>query len=95
MIGRETLGPEVEHERSGSRLYRDTRTGGARIIEALKGPASGFILAAMAIGAVAEPASIDLLVPPAFLYAMWVLNRRVVLPLRLPKGARRKDYNHP
>ncbi|HUB47671.1 MAG TPA: conjugal transfer protein TraG, partial [Acetobacteraceae bacterium] len=49
----------------------------------------------MAIGVVAEPASVDLLVPPAFLYAMWVLNRRVVLPLRLPKGARRKDYNHP
>ena len=95
MIGRETLGPEAEHERSGFKLYRDTRTSGARVVEALKGPASGFILAAMAIGVVAEPASIDLLVPLALLYAVWVLTRRVMLLLRLPKGARRKDYNHP
>ena len=95
MIVRETLGPELEHERSGSKLYRDTRTSGARVVEALKGPAPGFILAAMAIGVVAEPSSIDLLVPLGLLYAVWVLTRRVELPLRLPMGARGKDYNHP
>ena len=95
MIRRETLGPEAEHERTGTQLYRDTRTGRARFIETLKGPASGFILAAAAIGAAAEPATVDVLVPVSILYATWVLTRRVVLPLRLPWGARRKDYNHP
>jgi intracellular multiplication protein IcmO len=95
MIGRQTRGPDAEHERTGSQLYRDTRTTGARIVATLKGPASGFILAAATIGVVAEPASIDALAPMALVYAAWVLTRRVMLPLRLPKGARRRDYNHP
>ena len=95
MMRRQVLGPEAEHERTGAQLYRDPRTGGARFADALKGPASAFILAAAAIGVVAEPASIDLLVPLSMLYATWVLTRRVVLPLRLPWGARSKDYNHP
>lgn len=95
MIRRQTLGPETEYERTGAQLYRDPRTGGARFLAAIKGSASGFILAAAAIGVIAEPASIDLLVPISALYAAWVLTRRVVLPFRLPWRARRLDYNHP
>jgi intracellular multiplication protein IcmO len=95
MTRRQTLGPETEYERTGAQLYRDPRTGGARFLAVVKGPASGFILAAAAIGVVAEPASIDILVPVSALYAAWVLTRRVVLPFRLPWRARRLDYNHP
>jgi intracellular multiplication protein IcmO len=95
MMRRQILGPEALHERTGSQLYRDPRTGGARLVDVLKGPASGFILAAAAIGVVAEPASIDVLVPLSMFYATWVLTCRIMLPLRLPSGARRKDYNHP
>jgi intracellular multiplication protein IcmO len=92
---RQTLGPESDYERTGSQLYRDPRSGGTRFLAAIKGSASGFILAAAAIGVVAEPATIDILVPLSVLYASWVMTRRVVLPFRLPWGARWKDYNHP
>ena len=50
-------------------------------------------MAAVAIGF--EPGIIDVAVPACLLYAAWVLTRKVILPFRLPKGARRKDYNHP
>jgi intracellular multiplication protein IcmO len=95
MIHRETQGPETGYERSGVQLYRDARPMGARIAEGLKGPASGVILVGAAITVGVEPAATDILLPLSMLYALWVLTRRVILPLRLPKGARRKDYNHP
>lgn len=95
MIERQTHGPDLGYERTGAQLYRDARPAFIQFYQALKGPASGFILFALTIAIVVEPALIDLVVPPAVLYALWVLTRRVVLPLRLPVGAHRKDYNHP
>jgi hypothetical protein len=91
MISRQTHGPEAAYERSGQQLYREVRSPGARLVEALKGSASGFILAAAAIAVAPEPATIDLVIPLSCLYATWVLTHRVVLPLRLPQGAHRKD----
>ena len=95
MINRQTHGPEAGYEQTGAQLYREARTGAARFADVLKGPASGAILAAAAITTAVEPATIDVLAPVAVLYGVWVLTRRVILPLRLPAGARRKDYNHP
>src|SRR5690348_6283610 len=95
MINRQTHGPEAGYEQTGAQLYREARTGAARFADALKGPASGAILAAAAITTAVEPATVDVLAPVAVLYGVWVLTRRVILPLRLPVGARRKDYNHP
>ena len=95
MISRQTLGPEVAYERTGAQLYREARPMGARVAGAVKGSASGVILAAAAVTVAAEPATIDLLLPMSLIYATWVLTRRVILPLRLPKAAGRKDYNHP
>lgn len=95
MIRRQTLGPEIAYERTGAELFREARPMGARVADGLKGPASGVILAAAAIAAAAEPATVDILLPVSLFYGAWVLTRRVILPLRLPKGAMRKDYNHP
>jgi intracellular multiplication protein IcmO len=95
MTARRTLGPDANVERVGADLYRETRTGFVQFRDFLKSSASGGVLAMAAIAMAAEPGTIDILFPASVLYGAWVLTRRVVLPLRLPKGAKRLDYNHP
>ena len=95
MISRRTIGPEAHYERSGADLYRDTRSGFARLRDFLKSSASGVVIGMAAVAIAAEPGTLDLLLPVSALYATWVLTRRVVLPLRLPQTARRLDHNHP
>jgi len=95
MIRREVYGPESAHELGGAQSYRDVRSGFRGIRDALASSASGLVLGMVAVGIGFEPGVIDVAVPACLLYAGWVLTRKVVLPFRLPKGARRKDYNHP
>ncbi len=95
MIRREIYGPESAHELGGAQSYRDVRSGFRGLREALASSASGLLLGMVAVGMAVEPGIIDVAVPACLLYAGWVLTRKVVLPFRLPKGARRKDHNHP
>ena len=95
MSARRTLGPEDNVERVGADLYRETRTGFVRFREFLRSTASGGVLAMAAVGMAVQPGTIDLLLPTALLYAAWVMTRKVILPLRLPKASKRLDYNHP
>ena len=95
MIARRTIGPDADFERSGLALYRETRSPFVRFGDFLKTGASGLILGMASIATAIEPGTIEILVPISVLYATWVLTRRVVLPLRLPKTANRLDYNYP
>ena len=95
MTARRTLGPDANVERVGTDLYRETRSGFSRLREFLKSSASAGVLGMAAIAVAVEPGTVDLLLPLSALYGAWVLTRRVVLPLRLPMGANRLDYNHP
>ena len=95
MTSRRTLGPEVNYERAGADLYRETRTGFVRLRDFLKSSASAGVLAMAAVAIAVEPGTVNVLLPLSALFAGWVLTRRVVLPLRLPITARRKDHNHP
>lgn len=95
MTARRTLGPEANYERAGADLYRETRTGLVRLRDFLKSSASAGVLAMAAAAVAAEPGTLDAVVPLSALFAGWVLTRRVVLPLRLPITARRKDHNYP
>ena len=95
MIPRQTIGPDTQFERSGSELYRDTRSGFTRLRDFLKTGASGIVLGMVAVAVAVEPGTVDALLPLSALYAAWVLTRRVVLPFRLPQTARRLDFNHP
>ena len=95
MIRREVVGPQAQYERTSAESYRDVRPTTKRLREALGSSFSGVIL--MAAGGVSwfYPAAVELTVPIGSLYAAWVLTRRVVLPLRLPRSAKRKDWNYP
>ncbi|WP_158746696.1 type IV secretory system conjugative DNA transfer family protein [Acidisphaera sp. L21] len=95
MIRREIIGPQSQYERSGADGYRDVRPATARLSDALRTSVSGLILCGMATTTWFYPASLNLTLPISVLYATWVLTRRVVLPLRLPKSANRKDWNYP
>ncbi len=95
MIPREILGPQSQYERTGAQRLRDIRPLTVRIIEGMAGQASALVLSAAAGLTVLAPASIDLVLPASLLYALWVLSRRVALPMRLPKSAHRRDWNHP
>ena len=95
MIRREVYGPESAHELGGAQSYRDVRSGFRGLRDALASSASGLLLGMTAVGMAIEPGIVDLAVPACLLYAGWVLTRKVVLPFRLPKGARRKDHNYP
>ena len=95
MSQRRTIGPEANVERVGADLYRETRTGLSRLRDFLRSSASGGVLGLAAVAVGAEPGTVDALLPLSLLYGAWVLTRRVVLPLRLPVGAKRLDYNHP
>ncbi len=95
MTSRRTLGPENNYERAGADLYRETRTGFVRLRDFLKSSASAGVLALAAVAVAVEPGTVDAVLPLSGLFAGWVLTRRVVLPLRLPITARRRDHNHP
>ncbi len=95
MTARHTLGPDTQYERAGGDLYRETRGGFVRLREFLKSSASAGVLAMAAVAVAAQPGTVDLLLPASALFAGWVLTRRVVLPLRLPITARRRDPNYP
>ena len=95
MTSRRTLGPENNYERAGADLYRETRTGFVRLRDVLKSSASAGVLALAAVAVAVEPGTVDAVLPLSGLFAGWVLTRRVVLPLRLPITARRRDHNHP
>jgi intracellular multiplication protein IcmO len=95
MIRREIAGPQTQYERSGADGYRDVRPTTARLSDALRTSGSGLILCGMAAATWFYPASLNLTLPISTIYAAWVLTRRVILPLRLPKSANRKDWNYP
>ncbi len=95
MSARNTVGPNANVERVGADLYRETSSGFTRFRAFLKSSASGGVLGMAAVAIAVEPGTVDALLPLSALYAAWVLTRRVVLPLRLPIGANRLDYNHP
>ena len=95
MLERQTVGPSQEVERSGNALQRDTRPHLVKLFEALKSDASAFVLVGTAVGVGIEPALAVPAMAASVLFSGWVLTRRVVLPLRLPKSAKRLDYNHP
>ena len=94
-IPRQILGPQEHFERTGAQSLRDIRPLTTRLSEALRGPASGLVLGLAAVGLFFEPAVVDLAVPAALLYALWVLTRRVELPLRLPKSSGLLDASNP
>ena len=95
MTARRTLGPENSYERAGADLYRKTRSGFVRLRDFLKSSASAGVLAMAAVAVAGEPATVNAVLPLSALFAGWVLTRRVVLPLRLPITARRRDHNYP
>ena len=95
MNARQTLGPNANVERGGADLYRETRTGFTRFRAFLQSSTSSGVLGLAAIAIAVEPGTVDALLPASALYAAWVLTRRIVLPLRLPIGSKRLDYNHP
>src|SRR5580698_1146057 len=95
MIRREIVGPQTQFERSAADGFRDVRPTTARLSDALRSSGSGLILCGMAAATWFYPAALNLTLPISTLYAAWVLTRRVVLPLRLPKSANRKDWHYP
>ena len=95
MIRREITGPQTQFERSGTEGFRDVRPTTERLSDALRTSVSGPILCGMAGATWFYPAALNLTLPVSALYAAWVLTRRIVLPLRLPRSANRKDWNHP
>jgi intracellular multiplication protein IcmO len=56
---------------------------------------SSVLLAGGAMLMFVEPASVNVVTPASLLYAGLVMSRRVTLPLRLPRTARMRDWNHP
>ena len=56
---------------------------------------SSVLLAGGAMLMFVEPASVNFVTPASLLYAGLVMSRRVTLPLRLPRTARMRDWNHP
>jgi intracellular multiplication protein IcmO len=95
MIRREITGPQARFERAADEGFRDVRPTTARMSDALRSSASGLVLCGMAGATWFYPASVNLTLPISALYAAWVLTRRVVLPLRLPRSAKSLDYNYP
>lgn len=95
MIRREITGPQAKYERTGAQGFRDVRPTTARLSEVLRGSASAFVLTGLGGATWFYPALLNVTVPGSVLYATWVLTQRVVLPLRLPRAARRKDWGNP
>jgi intracellular multiplication protein IcmO len=94
-IARQIVGPQEQYERSGAQSLRDIRPLTIRLSEGLRSSASGLVLGIAAAATFLEPAIVDLAVPASALYALWVLTRRVKLPMRLPRSAACPDYSNP
>ena len=94
-ITRQIVGPQERYERSGAQSLRDIRPLATRLSEGLRSSASGLVLGVAAVATFLEPAIVDLAVPASALYALWVLTRRVELPMRLPRSAACPDYSNP
>ncbi|MDE1905049.1 MAG: type IV secretion system DNA-binding domain-containing protein [Rhodospirillales bacterium] len=94
-VQREIVGPQEQFERSGAQSLRDTRPFTTRFFEGLQSSASGLVLAVAGGVTWFEPAVVNITVPFAAAYALWVLTRAPRLPLRLPWSAKRKDYGNP
>ncbi len=95
MIRREIAGPQASHERSGDQTLRDIRPLTLRLSEWLEGRASGLVLGCMAGATALAPALVDVTLATGVFYAAWVLTRRIEAPIRLPIGARRRDWSDP
>lgn len=95
MIPREILGPQERFERTGAQNLRDIRPLTVRLTEGLRSSFSGLLLGSAAAIMLVAPATVNLIVPAALLYAWWVLVQRVRLPMRLPKSAGCADWNYP
>ena len=94
-IARQIVGPQEQYERSGAQSLRDIRPLTTRLSEGLRSSASGLVLGVAAAATFLEPAIVDVAVPASALYALWVLTRRVKLPMRLPCSAACPDYSNP
>ncbi len=95
MIPREIHGPDRATERSGAQVLRDVRSLPQQLGEILRSSFVGFLIAGLGGVAIFFPVIIDLAVPISLILAMIALLSPVVLPLRLPKFANRKDRNSP
>jgi intracellular multiplication protein IcmO len=95
MVARQIVGPQEQYERSGAQRLRDIRPLTTRLSKGLRSSASGLVLGVAAVGTFLEPAIFDLAVPASAVYALWVLTRRVTLPLRLPRSAACPDDSNP
>src|ERR1700734_3818539 len=96
MMGqREIVGPQERFERSGTQRLRDIRPITTRMWSAIMSEFSSVLLAGGAMLMFVEPASVNFVTPASLLYAGLVMSRRVPLPLRLPRTARMRDWNHP
>ena len=95
VIQRRIDGPQDFHEQRGGIAYRDTRTVGVHLKEALTTGASAIGLVGMAATVFAAPALTTVIVPLALAYAGYVMTRPITMPLRLPADTRRKDYGNP
>lgn len=94
-VERRIAGPQARYERSGAQALRDIRPFTTRLSEGLRGAGSAALLAGVAGLTFLEPAVIDLMVPASLLYALWVVTRRPVLPIRLPRSANCPDNASP
>ena len=92
---REIVGPQERFERSGAQRLRDIRPITTRMWSAMMSEFSSVLLAGGAMLMFVEPASVNFVTPASLLYAGLVMSRRVTLPLRLPRTARMRDWNHP
>jgi intracellular multiplication protein IcmO len=95
LIARRIVGPQEQYERTGGQSLRDIRPLTTRLSEGLRSTASGLVLAVAAVGTFLEPAVVNVTVPLAVLYALWVLTRRPRLPMRLPRSAACPDLSDP
>lgn len=92
----EGFGPQTHHEKSARDLHRDTRPWFHRLSQALRsGTVAGALLGTAAAGVVLAPATVELLFPAGVLYALWVMTRAVVLPLRPPMRSGLLDVTDP
>ncbi|MGH7117631.1 MAG: type IV secretory system conjugative DNA transfer family protein, partial [Acetobacteraceae bacterium] len=86
-VARQIVGPREEFERTGAQSLRDIRPVTTQLAEALRSSASGLVLVLLAAATYFEPALVNLTVLLSAAYALWVLTRRVQLPMRLPRTA--------
>lgn len=87
-------GIDARHELDPSKLLRDTRSFGKRMVDFLADPTNiTIVLVFLAVGCYLVPQAAFLLVLIGFFLFLYCLSRKQVLPVRLPQIARVKDYN--